>query len=111
MHVLSHCCVLSHFYEAKEPPPPRQCVVLTLIPVITVTQSNRLARDNPLTDNDNDQLRQVCNRDPLSEITEQEKDFLWRHRWACFPSYGTFERGQITGRIVSALSTAGKSSD
>lgn len=43
-------------------------------------QSNRLARDNPLTDGDNDQLRQVCNRDPLSEITEQEKDFLWRRR-------------------------------
>ncbi|KAI3375154.1 hypothetical protein L3Q82_021675, partial [Scortum barcoo] len=45
--------------------------------------SNRLARDNPLTDSDNDQLRQVCNRDPLSEITEQEKDFLWRHRQDC----------------------------
>uniref|UniRef100_A0A665T651 Phosphatidylinositol 4,5-bisphosphate 3-kinase catalytic subunit alpha isoform n=1 Tax=Echeneis naucrates TaxID=173247 RepID=A0A665T651_ECHNA len=28
-------------------------------------------------------LRQVCNRDPLSEITEQEKDFLWRHRHDC----------------------------
>uniref|UniRef100_A0A8C4DE60 Phosphatidylinositol 4,5-bisphosphate 3-kinase catalytic subunit alpha isoform n=1 Tax=Dicentrarchus labrax TaxID=13489 RepID=A0A8C4DE60_DICLA len=45
--------------------------------------SNRLARDNPLTDTDNEQLRQVCNRDPLSEITEQEKDFVWRHRQAC----------------------------
>uniref|UniRef100_A0AAQ4NVQ3 Phosphatidylinositol 4,5-bisphosphate 3-kinase catalytic subunit alpha isoform n=1 Tax=Gasterosteus aculeatus aculeatus TaxID=481459 RepID=A0AAQ4NVQ3_GASAC len=45
--------------------------------------SNRLARDNPLTDTDNEQLRQVCNRDPLSEITEQEKDFLWRHRQDC----------------------------
>uniref|UniRef100_A0A3Q4GAG1 phosphatidylinositol-4,5-bisphosphate 3-kinase n=1 Tax=Neolamprologus brichardi TaxID=32507 RepID=A0A3Q4GAG1_NEOBR len=45
--------------------------------------SNRLARDNPLTDGDNEQLRQVCNRDPLSEITEQEKDFLWRHRHDC----------------------------
>uniref|UniRef100_A0A665T515 Phosphatidylinositol 4,5-bisphosphate 3-kinase catalytic subunit alpha isoform n=1 Tax=Echeneis naucrates TaxID=173247 RepID=A0A665T515_ECHNA len=44
---------------------------------------NRLARDNPVTDSDNDQLRQVCNRDPLSEITEQEKDFLWRHRHDC----------------------------
>lgn len=54
-----------------------------------VTQSNRLARDNPLTDNDNDQLRQVCNRDPLSEITEQEKDFLWRHRCASSPSHCT----------------------
>uniref|UniRef100_A0A8C8CCP4 Phosphatidylinositol 4,5-bisphosphate 3-kinase catalytic subunit alpha isoform n=1 Tax=Oncorhynchus tshawytscha TaxID=74940 RepID=A0A8C8CCP4_ONCTS len=45
--------------------------------------SNRLARDNPLTDSDNEQLRLVCNRDPLSEITEQEKDFLWRHRHYC----------------------------
>uniref|UniRef100_A0A8C6NS94 phosphatidylinositol-4,5-bisphosphate 3-kinase n=1 Tax=Nothobranchius furzeri TaxID=105023 RepID=A0A8C6NS94_NOTFU len=45
--------------------------------------SNRVARDNPLTDSDNEQLRQVCNRDPLSEITEQEKDFLWRHRYHC----------------------------
>ncbi|MEQ2177220.1 Phosphatidylinositol 4,5-bisphosphate 3-kinase catalytic subunit alpha isoform [Goodea atripinnis] len=43
-------------------------------------KSNRLARDNPLTESDNEQLRQVCNRDPLSDITEQEKDFLWRHR-------------------------------
>ncbi|MGH0154604.1 UNVERIFIED_CONTAM: hypothetical protein FKN15_031362 [Acipenser sinensis] len=42
--------------------------------------SNRLARDNELTESDNEQLRLVCNRDPLSEITEQEKDFLWRHR-------------------------------
>uniref|UniRef100_A0A667Z5W5 phosphatidylinositol-4,5-bisphosphate 3-kinase n=1 Tax=Myripristis murdjan TaxID=586833 RepID=A0A667Z5W5_9TELE len=45
--------------------------------------SNRLARDNPLTDSDSEQLRLVCNRDPLSEITEQEKDFLWRHRHQC----------------------------
>uniref|UniRef100_A0A3Q2DZZ1 phosphatidylinositol-4,5-bisphosphate 3-kinase n=1 Tax=Cyprinodon variegatus TaxID=28743 RepID=A0A3Q2DZZ1_CYPVA len=45
--------------------------------------SNRFARDNPLTESDNEQLRQVCNRDPLSEITEQEKDFLWRHRHHC----------------------------
>lgn len=77
------------FYEAKAP--RWQCAVLTSIHIM-VTQSNRLARDNPLTDNDNDQLRQVCNRDPLSEITEQEKDFLWRHRCACFPSHGTIER-------------------
>lgn len=48
-------------------------------------QSSRLARDNPVTDADNDQLRQVCTRDPLSEITEQEKDFLWRHRWGFIP--------------------------
>lgn len=45
-------------------------------------QSNRVARDHALTDSDNEQLRQVCNRDPLSEITEQEKDFLWRHRYS-----------------------------
>lgn len=52
-------------------------------------QSNRLARDNPLTDADNEQLRQVCTRDPLSEITEQEKDFVWRHRCDSFtPSCG-----------------------
>uniref|UniRef100_A0A8C2WY78 Phosphatidylinositol-4,5-bisphosphate 3-kinase catalytic subunit alpha n=1 Tax=Cyclopterus lumpus TaxID=8103 RepID=A0A8C2WY78_CYCLU len=54
-------------------------------PEMTIIEdhSNRLARDNPLTDTDNEQLRQVCNRDPLSEITEQEKDFLWRHRQDC----------------------------
>ncbi|KAM7379026.1 hypothetical protein PAMP_004604 [Pampus punctatissimus] len=46
-------------------------------------KSNRVARDNPFTDGDNEQLRQVCNRDPLSEITEQEKDFVWRHRHYC----------------------------
>lgn len=56
--------------------PSPVCVLL----LCSGRQSNRLARDNPLTDADNEQLRQVCTRDPLSEITEQEKDFLWRHR-------------------------------
>ncbi|XP_067828170.1 phosphatidylinositol 4,5-bisphosphate 3-kinase catalytic subunit alpha isoform isoform X3 [Heptranchias perlo] len=45
--------------------------------------SNRLARDSNLTDSDIEQLRNVYNRDSLSEITEQEKDFLWRHRHYC----------------------------
>lgn len=45
-----------------------------------VFQSNRVARDHALTEGDTEQLRQLSNRDPLSEITEQEKDFLWRHR-------------------------------
>lgn len=45
-----------------------------------VFQSNRVARDHALTESDTEQLRQLSNRDPLSEITEQEKDFLWRHR-------------------------------
>uniref|UniRef100_A0A8C9WA18 Phosphatidylinositol 3-kinase catalytic subunit type 3 n=1 Tax=Scleropages formosus TaxID=113540 RepID=A0A8C9WA18_SCLFO len=52
--------------------------------VVTIEDhSNRLARDNVLMDSDLEQLRLVCNRDPLSEITEQEKDFLWRHRHYC----------------------------
>ncbi|KAG7254334.1 hypothetical protein CRUP_006970, partial [Coryphaenoides rupestris] len=46
-------------------------------------QSNRMARDIALTEGDIEQLRQLSNRDPLSEITEQEKDFLWRHRHYC----------------------------
>lgn len=46
----------------------------------SVFQSNRAARDHILTESDSEQLRQLSNRDPLSEITEQEKDFLWRHR-------------------------------
>eukprot|EP00064_Thunnus_orientalis_P010026 superscaffoldBa00001322_g10052 len=46
-------------------------------------QSNRVARDHALTESDIEQLRQLSNRDPLSEITEQEKDFLWRHRHYC----------------------------
>uniref|UniRef100_A0A8C6XAR2 Phosphatidylinositol 4,5-bisphosphate 3-kinase catalytic subunit alpha isoform n=1 Tax=Naja naja TaxID=35670 RepID=A0A8C6XAR2_NAJNA len=45
--------------------------------------SNRIARDNELRDNDKEQLRAICTRDPLSEITEQEKDFLWSHRHYC----------------------------
>lgn len=45
-------------------------------------QSNRIARDNELRDNDKEQLRAICTRDPLSEITEQEKDFLWSHRYS-----------------------------
>ncbi|KAG2468424.1 PK3CA kinase, partial [Polypterus senegalus] len=48
-----------------------------------VGASNRLARDNVLSDSDIDQLRSICHRDPLSELTEQEKDFLWRHRQYC----------------------------
>ncbi|KAJ3599094.1 hypothetical protein NHX12_033057 [Muraenolepis orangiensis] len=46
-------------------------------------QSNRMARDMALTDGDVQQLRQLSTRDALSEITEQEKDFLWRHRHYC----------------------------
>ncbi|XP_034065898.1 phosphatidylinositol 4,5-bisphosphate 3-kinase catalytic subunit alpha isoform-like isoform X2 [Gymnodraco acuticeps] len=46
-------------------------------------QSNRSARDHALTDSDTEQMRQLSNRDALSEITEQEKDFLWRHRHYC----------------------------
>ncbi|KAH0626060.1 hypothetical protein JD844_000774 [Phrynosoma platyrhinos] len=38
--------------------------------------SNRLARDSSLDESELEQLRNICNRDPLSEITEQEKDFL-----------------------------------
>ncbi|KAH0624170.1 hypothetical protein JD844_007649 [Phrynosoma platyrhinos] len=45
--------------------------------------SNRLARDNELRESDKEQLRAICTRDPLSEITEQEKDFLWSHRHYC----------------------------
>ncbi|KAK2090739.1 Phosphatidylinositol 4,5-bisphosphate 3-kinase catalytic subunit alpha isoform [Saguinus oedipus] len=45
-----------------------------------IVDSNRLARDNELRENDKEQLRAICTRDPLSEITEQEKDFLWSHR-------------------------------
>uniref|UniRef100_A0A7N6B664 Phosphatidylinositol-4,5-bisphosphate 3-kinase n=1 Tax=Anabas testudineus TaxID=64144 RepID=A0A7N6B664_ANATE len=48
-----------------------------------VFQSNRVARDHALTESDTEQLRQLSNRDPLSEITEQEKDFLWRYRHYC----------------------------
>ena len=43
-------------------------------------QSSRMARDLALTEADVETLRQLSHRDPLSEITEQEKDFLWRHR-------------------------------
>ncbi|XP_054495677.1 phosphatidylinositol 4,5-bisphosphate 3-kinase catalytic subunit alpha isoform isoform X2 [Agelaius tricolor] len=46
-------------------------------------ESNRIARDSELTESDKEQLRAICTRDPLSEITEQEKDFLWRHRHYC----------------------------
>uniref|UniRef100_A0A4W3GLX8 Phosphatidylinositol-4,5-bisphosphate 3-kinase catalytic subunit alpha n=1 Tax=Callorhinchus milii TaxID=7868 RepID=A0A4W3GLX8_CALMI len=42
--------------------------------------SNRIACDSNLTEGDIEQLRSIGSRDPLSEITEQEKDFLWRHR-------------------------------
>uniref|UniRef100_A0A2K5MPG2 Phosphatidylinositol 4,5-bisphosphate 3-kinase catalytic subunit alpha isoform n=1 Tax=Cercocebus atys TaxID=9531 RepID=A0A2K5MPG2_CERAT len=45
--------------------------------------SNRLARDNELRENDKEFFFAISTRDPLSEITEQEKDFLWSHRHYC----------------------------
>ncbi|CAB1331957.1 unnamed protein product [Coregonus sp. 'balchen'] len=45
------------------------------------TQFNRTPQT--FKDSDSEQLRQLCNQDPLSEITEQEKYFLWRHRQYC----------------------------
>lgn len=60
-------------------------------------QSNRLARDNELRENDKEQLRALCTRDPLSEITEQEKDFLWSHR-------------QVFGMMVSRQEAKGMTS-
>ncbi|MBN3312706.1 PK3CA kinase, partial [Atractosteus spatula] len=45
--------------------------------------SNRLACDSSVSQTDVDQLRSICSRDPLYELSEQEKDFLWRHRHYC----------------------------
>ncbi|OCT80750.1 hypothetical protein XELAEV_18027564mg [Xenopus laevis] len=45
--------------------------------------SNRIVRENEVRENDKEQLRAISNRDPLSEITEQEKEFLWSHRLYC----------------------------
>lgn len=67
--LLSICCAKVIFMLPNVSPPPP-----------ALSQSNRVARDHALTEGDSEQLRQLSNRDPLSEITEQEKDFLWRHR-------------------------------
>ncbi|XP_078740815.1 phosphatidylinositol 4,5-bisphosphate 3-kinase catalytic subunit alpha isoform-like [Lampetra fluviatilis] len=40
----------------------------------------RWTRDCELPDSDREQIKSICNRDPLSDITEQEKDLLWRYR-------------------------------
>ncbi|XP_075914560.1 phosphatidylinositol 4,5-bisphosphate 3-kinase catalytic subunit alpha isoform-like [Petromyzon marinus] len=40
----------------------------------------RWPRDCELPDSDREQIKGICNRDPLSDITEQEKDLLWRYR-------------------------------
>ncbi|XP_019402039.1 PREDICTED: phosphatidylinositol 4,5-bisphosphate 3-kinase catalytic subunit alpha isoform-like, partial [Crocodylus porosus] len=45
--------------------------------------SKRLARDAEVRESDKEQLCALCARDSLSEITEQEKDFLWSHRHTC----------------------------
>lgn len=68
----------------NQPSMPCACVASTTLNQFffspLLCQSNRVARDHALTESDTEQLRQLSNRDPLSEITEQEKDFLWRHR-------------------------------
>ncbi|XP_059574846.1 phosphatidylinositol 4,5-bisphosphate 3-kinase catalytic subunit alpha isoform-like [Alligator mississippiensis] len=45
--------------------------------------TNRLAKGFEVRESDKEQLRALSARDPLSEITEQEKDFLWSHRYSC----------------------------
>uniref|UniRef100_A0A3P9N1C6 Phosphatidylinositol 4,5-bisphosphate 3-kinase catalytic subunit alpha isoform n=1 Tax=Poecilia reticulata TaxID=8081 RepID=A0A3P9N1C6_POERE len=45
--------------------------------------SSRLACDSSVSAADAEQLRSLCSRDPLYELSEQEKDFLWRHRHYC----------------------------
>uniref|UniRef100_A0A3B4Y8E4 Phosphatidylinositol 4,5-bisphosphate 3-kinase catalytic subunit alpha isoform n=1 Tax=Seriola lalandi dorsalis TaxID=1841481 RepID=A0A3B4Y8E4_SERLL len=42
--------------------------------------SSRLACDSSVSAGDAEQLRSLCSKDPLYELSEQEKDFLWRHR-------------------------------
>lgn len=69
----------------------------TCVKLYFILQSNRLARDNELRENDKEQLRALCTRDPLSEITEQEKDFLWSHR-------------QVFGMMVSRQEAKGVTS-
>jgi hypothetical protein len=58
-------------------------------------QSKRVARDHTFTDSDSEQLRQVRNRDPLFEITEQEQDFLWKHI-SCQKQYCHHHRTRIS---------------
>ncbi|KAM6909112.1 phosphatidylinositol 4,5-bisphosphate 3-kinase catalytic subunit alpha isoform [Xenentodon cancila] len=45
--------------------------------------SSRLACDSSVSPADAEQLRSLCSKDPLYELSEQEKDFLWRHRHYC----------------------------
>ncbi|XP_059573268.1 phosphatidylinositol 4,5-bisphosphate 3-kinase catalytic subunit alpha isoform-like [Alligator mississippiensis] len=45
--------------------------------------SKKLGRDAEVRESVKEQLRALCARDSLSEITEQEKDFLWSHRHNC----------------------------
>lgn len=47
---------------------------------LCVVQSSRLACDSSVSATDAEQLRLLCAKDPLYELSEQEKDFLWRHR-------------------------------
>lgn len=44
------------------------------------SQTSRLACDVSVSAADAEQLRCLCSKDPLYELSEQEKDFLWRHR-------------------------------
>ncbi len=42
--------------------------------------SSRYQSDDPVSQNDLLQLKEILKRDPLSELSEQEKDLLWRLR-------------------------------
>lgn len=53
---------------------------LSLTRLSPLPQSSRLACDSSVSSGDAEQLRSLCSRDPLYELSEQEKDFLWRHR-------------------------------
>ncbi len=57
------------------------CVPMSLPLPVSLSQSSRLACDSSVSAGDAEQLRSLCSRDPLYELSEQEKDFLWRHRW------------------------------
>ena len=47
--------------------------------ILFFLQVSSPVNDNPL---DLEQLLEIIKRDPLSEISEQEKELLWRMRYA-----------------------------
>lgn len=67
-----------YFVDVKSPVVSFLSILISAC--LSLLQTSRLACDNSVSAADSEQLRSLCSKDPLYELSEQDKDFLWRHR-------------------------------